>query len=151
MGTSADTAPRLRGLEWTRPGPIGVTDRRSSVTRTADFSLRNSYAAQKQMAGLAFTLVRMQADTPAGEWVDEHFRTEYQEVRERARSLAGDEAAEDLLLTVLTHVHVLLAYLVAATGIDEVEWLDRMKAGYVDRIPSSGTGVWGPRELGLGA
>ena len=121
------------------------------MTRTADFSLRNSYAAQKQMAELAFSLVRMQADTPAGEWVDEYFRTEYQEVVERARSLAGDEAAEALLLTVLTHVHVLLAYLVAATGIDEVEWLDRMKADYVDRIPSSGTGVWAPRELGLGA
>jgi hypothetical protein len=55
------------------------------------------------------------------------------------------------LLTVLTHVHVLLAYLVAATGIDEAGWLERMKADFVDRIPSSGTGVWGPRELGLGA
>ncbi len=121
------------------------------MTRTTDFSLRNSYAAQRQMAELAFALVRMQADTPAGEWVDEHFRTEYQEVRERARSLAGDEAAEDLLLTVLTHAHVLLAYLVAGTGIDEVEWLDRMKTDYVDRIPSSGAGVWGPHELRLGA
>jgi hypothetical protein len=121
------------------------------VTRTAHFSLRNSYAAQKQMSELGFTLLRMQADTPAGEWVDEHFRTEYQEVRERARSLAGDDAAEDVLLTVLTHAHVLLAYLVAATGIGEGEWLDRMKADYVDRIPSSGTGVWGPHELRLGA
>jgi hypothetical protein len=55
------------------------------------------------------------------------------------------------LLTVFTHAQVLLAYLVATTGIDEVEWLDRMRADYVDRIPSSGTGVWGPRELGLGA
>jgi hypothetical protein len=26
-----------------------------------------------------------------------------------------------------------------------------MKADYVDRIPSSGTGVWGPHELRLGA
>ena len=117
------------------------------MTRTADFSLRNSYAAQKQMAELAFSLVRMQADTPAGEWVDERFRTEYREVLERVRSLAGDDAAEDLLLTVLTHAHVLLAYLVAATGISEAEWLDRMRADYVDRIPSSGTGVWGPHEL----
>jgi len=132
-------------------GPIGATDRRSSVTRTGDFSLRNSYAAQKQMADLAFSLVRMQADTPAGDWVDEHFPNEYREVRQRARTLAGDDAAEDLLLTVLTQAHVLLAYLVSATGIDEVEWLDRMKADYVDRIPSSGTGVWGPHELGLGA
>src|SRR6478672_3605986 len=121
-------------------GPIDVTDRRSSVTRTADFSLRNSYAAQKQMAELAFSLVRMQADTPAGEWVDQHFPTEYRDVRERARSLAGDEAAEDLFLTVLTHAHVLLAYLVAATGIDEVEWLDRMKTDYVDRIRRAGPG-----------
>jgi hypothetical protein len=121
-----------------------------SVTRTADFSLRNSYAAQKQMTELAFTLLRMQAATPAGEWVDEHFSREYQEVRERARSAAGDDAAEDMFLTVLTHAHVLLAYLVAATGIAEAEWLDRMKADYVDRIPSSGTGVWGPHELWLG-
>ena len=121
------------------------------MTRTADFSLRNSYAAQKQMAELAFSLLRMEADTPAGEWVDEHFRNEYREVWQRVRTLAGDDAAEDLLLTVLTQAHVLLAYLVAATGIDEAEWLDRMKAHYVHRIPSSGTGVWGPRELGLGA
>jgi hypothetical protein len=102
------------------------------------------------MAELAFTLLRVQADTPAGEWVDGRFGTEYQGVWERARSLAGDDAAEDLLLTVLTHAHVLLAYLVAATGIGEAEWLDRMKADYVDRIPSSGTGVWGPHELALG-
>jgi hypothetical protein len=68
----------------------------------------------------------------------------------RSPSLPGDAAAEDLFLTVLTHAHVLLAYLVAATGISEVEWPDRMKADYVDRIPSSGTGVWGPHELGLG-
>jgi len=56
------------------------------VTRTSDFSLRSFYAAQKQMAELAFSLLRMQAGAPAGEWVDEHFRTEYQEVRERDRS-----------------------------------------------------------------
>jgi hypothetical protein len=103
------------------------------------------------MAELAFALLRMQADTPAGAWVDEHFSTEYREVWDRARSLAGDDAAEDLFLTVLTQAHVLLAYLVAATGIDEGEWLDRIKADYVDRIPSSGTGVWGPHELRLGA
>ena len=114
------------------------------MTRTADFSLRNSYAAQKQMAELAFSLLRMKADTPPASG------SEYQEVRERARSLAGDGAAEDLFLTVLTHAHVLLAYLVAATGIGEAEWLDRMRADYVDRIPSSGTGVWGPHELRLG-
>ena len=127
-----------------------MTDGRSSVTRTADFPLRDSYAAQRQMAELAFSLVRMQADTPAGEWVDERFRTEYREVWERARSLAGEEAAEDMFLTLLTHAHVLLSYLVAATGISEAEWLDRMRADYVDRIPSSGTGVWGPHELRLG-
>ena len=121
------------------------------MTRTADSSLRNSYAAQKQMAELAFALLRIQADTPAGEWVDEHFRTEYQDVWERARSLAGDDAAEDLFLSVLTQAHVLLAYLVAATGISEAEWLDRMHADYVDRIPPSGTGVWGPHELKLGS
>ncbi|WP_137161205.1 hypothetical protein [Blastococcus sp. CCUG 61487] len=121
------------------------------MTRTADLSLRNSYAAQKQMAELAFSLLRMQADTPAGVWVDEHFRTEYREIWERASSLAGESAAEALLLTVLTHAHVLLAYLVAATGISEVEWLDRLRADYVDRIPASGTGVWGPRTLRLGA
>jgi hypothetical protein len=121
------------------------------MTRTADFSLRNSYAAQKQMAELAFSLLRMQADTPAGEWVDEHFRTGYREIWERARSLAGEDAGEALFLTVLTHAHVLLAYLVAATGISEAEWLDRMRADYIDRIPSSGTGVWGPHDLRLGA
>lgn len=37
------------------------------MARTADFPLRSSYAAQKQMAQLAFTLLRMQAATPAGE------------------------------------------------------------------------------------
>ena len=121
------------------------------MTRTDSFPLRNSYAAQKQMAELAFSLLRMQALTPAGEWVDERFPTEYRELWERTASLAGDYAAQDLLLTVLTHAHVLLAYLVAATGIAEAEWLDRMKADYVDRIPSSGTGVWGPHELRRGA
>ena len=55
------------------------------------------------------------------------------------------------MLTVLTHAHVLLAHLVAATGIGQGEWLDRMKVDYVERIPSSGTGVWGPHELRLGA
>jgi hypothetical protein len=120
------------------------------VTRTPAFPLRTSYAAQKQMAELAFSLLRLQADTPAGAWVDQHFPTEYQGVWERARSLAGESADEDLFLSVLTHAHVLLAYLVAATGITEAEWLDRMKADYVDRIPSSGTGVWGPHELALG-
>jgi hypothetical protein len=120
------------------------------VTRTADFPLRTSYAAQKQMAQLAFDLLRLQAITPAGEWVDERFGHEYRAVWERARSLAGEEATEDLFLSLLTHAHVLLAYLVAATGISEAEWLDRMQADYVDRIPSSGTGVWGPRELRLG-
>ena len=121
------------------------------MTRIADFSFRSSYAAQKQMAELAFALLRIQADTPAGEWVDERFRREYEDVRERARAMAGDDAAEDLLLSVLTQAHVLLAYLVAATGISEAEWLDRMRADYVDCIPSSGTGVWGPHELRLGA
>jgi hypothetical protein len=120
------------------------------VTRTADFPLRTSYAAQKQMAELAFDLLQLQAVTPAGEWVDEHFRTEYQKVWERARSLAGDDAAEDLFLTVLTHAHVLLAYLVAATGGSEADWLDRLRADYIDRIPSTGSGVWGPHELRLG-
>jgi hypothetical protein len=120
------------------------------VTRTADLSFRNSYAAQKQMAQMAFTLLGMQATTPAGEWVDERFGGEYREIWERARSLAGEETAEDLFLTLLTHAHVLLSYLVAATGIGEPEWLDRMRADYVDRIPSSGTGVWGPHELRLG-
>jgi hypothetical protein len=120
------------------------------VTRTAHFPLKNSYAAQKQMSEVAFTLLRIQANTPAGEWVDEHFGKEYQEVWERARALAGDDAAEDLFLTVLTHAHVLFAYLVAATGISEAEWLDRVKRDYVDRIPSSGNGVWGPHELRLG-
>jgi hypothetical protein len=102
------------------------------------------------MAQLAFDLLRLQAITPAGEWVDERFGHEYRAVWERARSLAGEEATEDLFLTLLTHAHVLLAYLVAATGISEAEWLDRMQADYVDRIPSSGTGVWGPHELRLG-
>ncbi len=151
MGTSADTARRLRGPGMDPVGADRWDGQEIPVTRTAHFPLRNSYAAQKQMSELAFTLLRMQADTPAGEWVDEHFRTEYQEVRARTRSLAGDDEAEDLLLTVLTQAHVLLAYLVAATGIPEVEWLDRLKADYVDRIPSSGTGVWGPHQLGLGA
>jgi hypothetical protein len=114
------------------------------------FPLRTSYAAQKQMAELAFALLRIQAATPAGEWVDERFSREYREVWERARSVAGQEAAEDLFLALLTHAHVLLAYLVAATGISEAEWLDRIRSDYVDRIPSSGTGVWGPRELRLG-
>ena len=121
------------------------------MTRTADFPLRTSYAAQRQMTQLAFALLQLQAQTPAGEWVDERFGGEYREVWERARSLAGEEAADDLFLTVLTHAHVLLAYLVAATGISEAEWLDRMRADYVDRIPSSGTGVWGPHELKLGS
>jgi hypothetical protein len=120
------------------------------VTWTADFPLRNSYAAQKQMAQMAFALLLLQAATPAGEWVDERFGDEYREVWEDARSLAGEETAEDLFLSLLTHAHVLLAYLVAATGIGEAEWLDRMRADYVDRIPSSGTGVWGPHELRLG-
>ena len=120
------------------------------MTRTADFPLRNSYAAQKQMAQLAFALLQLQAATPAGEWVDEHSGDEYREVWERTRSLAGEEAAEGLFLTLLTFTHVLLAYLVASTGPDEPEWLDRMRADYVDRIPSSGTGVWGPHDLRLG-
>ena len=120
------------------------------MTRTTDFPLRSSYAAQKQMAQLAFTLLRLQAATPAERWVDEQFGEEYREVWERARSLAGEEAAEDLFLTLLTQAHVLLSYLVASTGISEAEWLDRMRADYVDRIPSSGTGVWGPHELRLG-
>lgn len=120
------------------------------MTRTADFPLRTSYAAQKQMAELAFTLLQIQAATPGGEWVDEHFSREYREVWDRARSLAGDEADQDLFLTVLTHAHVLLAYLVAATGISEAEWLDRMHTDVVDRIPSTGTGVWGPHALKLG-
>jgi hypothetical protein len=131
--------------------PIGETDRRPCVTRTAAFPLRTSYAAQKQMSEVAFDLLRMQAATPAGEWVDEHFGSEYRAAWERARSLAGEQVTEDLFLTVLTHAHVLLAYLVAATGISETEWLDRMHADYVERIPSSGTGVWGPHELRLGA
>lgn len=120
------------------------------MVRAAEFPLRTSYAAQRQMAQLAFDLLRVQAATPAGEWVDEHFGDEYHDVWERARCLAGVEATEDLFLTVLTHAHVLLAYLVAATAISEDEWLDRMHADYVDRIPSSGTGVWGPHELWLG-
>ena len=85
-----------------------------------------------------------------GERDDERIGDEYREVWERARSLAGEEAAEGLFLTLLTHTHVLLAYLVASTGPSEAEWLDRMRADYVDRIPSSGSGVWGPRELRLG-
>jgi len=93
------------------------------VTRTSDFPLRTSDAAQEQMAEPAFSLLRLQAETPAGAWVDQHFRTEYQAVWERARSLAGESADEDLFLSELTHAHVLLA---------------------------SGTGVWGPRGLGLG-
>ena len=128
------------------------------MTTIGEFSLKTSYAAQKQMAELAFALLQVQAATPAGEWVDERFGGEYREVWERARSLAGEEAAEDLVLALLTHAHVLLAYLVAATGIGEAEWLDRIRSDYVDRIrsdyvdriPSSGTGVWGPRELRLG-
>jgi hypothetical protein len=121
------------------------------MTSIGDFPLRTSYAAQKQMAELAFALLRIQAATPADEWVDEHFSGEYREIWERARSLAGEKAAEDLFLAVLTQAHVLLAYLVAATGISEAEWLDRMRSDYVDRIPSSGEGVWGPRGLRLGA
>ena len=120
------------------------------MTSIGDFSLRTSYAAQKQMAELAFALLRIQAATPADEWVDEHFGAEYREIWERARSLAGDKAAEDLFLALLTHTHVLLAYLVAATGISEAEWLDRLRSDYVDRIPSSGEGVWGTGELRLG-
>jgi glycine/serine hydroxymethyltransferase len=120
------------------------------MTGSGDFSFRTSYAAQKQMAELAFALVRMQADTPAGEWVDEHFGNEYRQIWERARSLAGEKADEDLFLALLTHTHVLLAYLVAATGISEAEWLDRLRSDYVDRIPSDGEGVWGPRGLRLG-
>jgi hypothetical protein len=102
------------------------------------------------MALLAFDLLRMEAATSAGERVDEHFGAEYREVREGARSAARAAATEDLFLTLLTHAHGLFAYLVAATGISEAEWLDRMQADYVDRIPSSGTGVWGPHELRLG-
>jgi hypothetical protein len=120
------------------------------MATTADFPLRTSYGAQKQMAELAFDLLRLQAATPAGEWVDERFGAEYRQVWERARSLAGEEAAEDLFLTLLNHAHVLLAYLVAATGISEVEWLERVRADYVERIPPRGTGVWGPHELRLG-
>ena len=120
------------------------------MVSTAEFPLRTSYGAQKQMAQLAFDLLRMQAATPAGEWVDQRFENEYREVWVRARSLAAADAAEDLLLTVLTHAHVLLAYLAAATEVSEDGWLDRLHADYVDRIPSSGTGVWGPHELWLG-
>jgi len=117
---------------------------------TTEFPLKTSYAAQKQLAQLAFDLLRMQAATPAGEWIDEHCGDEYREVWQRARSLAGADAAEDVVLALLTQAHVLLAYLVAATEISEAEWLDRMHADYIDRIPSSGTGVWGPHELWLG-
>jgi hypothetical protein len=66
-------------------------------------------------------------------------------------SLAGEDAAEDLLLALLTHAHVLLAYLVAATGISEAEWLGRARSDYVDRIPSSGTGVWARANSGSAA
>ena len=118
------------------------------MTGTADFPLWNSGATQRRMAELAFALLRMQAVTPAGEWVDERFAGEYREIRDRARSLAGEAAAEDLFLSLLTHV--LLSDLVAATGIREAEWLDRMRADCDDRVPSSGTGVWGPHELRLG-
>lgn len=120
------------------------------MSSNGGFPLRTSYAAQKQMAELAFALLRIQAATPAGEWVDERFGGEYRQVWERARSLSVDDAAENLLLALLVHAHVLLAYLVAATGISEAEWLDRLHSDYVDRIPSTGTGVWGPRELWLG-
>jgi hypothetical protein len=120
------------------------------VTDTGEFSFRTSYAAQKITAELAFALLRMQAATPADEWVDEHFPREYREVRERAASLAGHDAADDLLLAALIQSEVVLAYLTAATGLDEAEWLDRIGTDFVGHIPSSGIGVWGPRELRLG-
>lgn len=120
------------------------------MTDIGEFSFRTSYAAQKDMAELAFALLRMQAATPAGERVDEHFSREYRNVRERASALAGRGAADGLLLAALTQSEVVLAYLVAATGVDDTEWLDRMRSDYVARIPDSGTGVWTPRELRLG-
>lgn len=120
------------------------------MTGTAQFPLRSSYAAQEQVAEPASRSLQLQAATPGGERADEHLGAEYREVWDRAPSLAGEDAPEDLLLTVLTHAHVLLAYLVAATGIGEAGWLDRLRADCVDRVPSTGTGVRGPHDLRLG-
>jgi hypothetical protein len=112
-----------------------------------DFAFRTSYAGQKQMAELALSLLTMRADTPAGEWVDDHFGTDYEKVWTDARSLAGGEADDDLFLSVLNLADVLLRLLVAATEVEQASWLARVRANYIDPIDSRGTGVWGPHEL----
>lgn len=116
---------------------------------TSDVQFRNSFAAQKQMTELAFSLVTMRANTPAGKWVDDSFGSSYQEVWARARSLAGDEAGEDMLMCVLNLADGLLRFLEGATGMEQQEWLSRMYKEYIEPIDASGTGVWSAPELDI--
>lgn len=116
---------------------------------TSDVQFRNSFAAQKQMTELAFSLVTMRANTPAGKWVDDSFGSSYQEVWARARSLAGDEAGEDMLMCVLNLADGLLRFLEGATGMEQQEWLSRMHKEYIEPIDASGTGVWSAPELDI--
>ena len=113
------------------------------------FRFRHSFSAQKQMADIAFSLLRLRAETPAGEWVDEHFAGSYERAWDRARSLAGAQAHDDVLLSALNLADVLLDFLVAATGIEKSEWLTRLHTDYIDPIDPEGTGVWSTRQLRL--
>jgi hypothetical protein len=113
------------------------------------FAFRNSYAAQKEMAELAFSLLTLRADTPPGSWVDDHDGDSYRAVREKARALAGTAADEDLFLSVLNLGDALLRLLVAATGMEPEVWLARLHQDYIAPIDPEGTGVWDARELSV--
>ena len=111
------------------------------------FAFRNSYAGQKEMAELAFSLLTLRANTPSGSWVDDHDSEAYQAVRAHARSLAGAEADEDLFLSVLNLADTVLRLLVAATGMEPEVWLARLHEDYIAPIDTTKTGVWDAREL----
>ena len=103
-----------------------------------DSEFRHTYAGQTRITELAFSILTMRVNTGGGEWIEDAYGETYRQVWSEARSLAGDEAEEAMFLSMLNLADRLLAYLVAATGIDHDEWLRRLRAEYID--PHRGDG-----------
>jgi hypothetical protein len=113
------------------------------------FRYRSSCDAQRQMAELALTPLRLRADSPPGQWVDEPDGATYEGVQDQAR--AGRRLGPGGPPAVPPEPERRPARVPRgrATGIQQEVWLDRVHTDYIAPVDPDGIGVWGAEELAL--
>lgn len=90
-------------------------------------------ADENQIAELALAVLAMRVNTPAGQWVGDTFGDEYYDIWREAQAIDGEDADENMFLSVVNMATLLVQYLTqVAPGTSTDTWLSALRADYVD-------------------